>query len=85
MDMKQLLERMDHSMYQVLKGAVELGKWPDGRTLSAEQKETGLQAILAFEIRAGVPEELRTGFLPPKHKPEKSDPAPDAAPLKWES
>lgn len=84
MDMNQLLERMDHSMYQVLKGAVALGKWPDGRTLTPEQKEAGLQAILAFEIRAGVPEELRTGFLPPKHKMKKEEAAPDVTPLKWE-
>lgn len=45
-----------------LKRAVELGKWPDGRLLSHEQKETCMQAVLVWEMQH-LPENQRTGYI----------------------
>jgi uncharacterized protein YeaC (DUF1315 family) len=45
-----------------LKTAVELGKWPDGRRLSDEQRRTCLQAVIVWEGRH-LPEEQRTGYI----------------------
>lgn len=45
-----------------LKRAVELGKWPDGRRLSDEQRETCMQAVLVWEMKH-LPEEERTGYI----------------------
>lgn len=49
--------------------AVEIGKWADGRRLTAEQRETCMQAVLAWEIRY-MPENQRTGYI---DKGSKSD------------
>lgn len=45
-----------------LKRAVELGKWPDGRRLTDEQRETCMQAVLVWELQY-LPEEERTGYI----------------------
>ena len=59
---ERMLEVMNPDIYQRLRRAVELGKWPDGTALSAEQRETCMEAIIAFES-ANLPEEQRTGFI----------------------
>ena len=43
-------------VYESFKLAVEIGKWPDGRKLSLEQKELCLQAMIAYELKH-LPEE----------------------------
>lgn len=54
---------MTPNIYQRLKSAVELGKWPDGRLLSEEQKQISLQAVIAYEIKHNLPEDQRIGFI----------------------
>lgn len=49
-------------VYASFKLAVEIGKWPDGRKLSLEQKELCLQAMIAYELKH-LPEDQRTGFM----------------------
>ena len=57
-----LLQDMTPQIHQDLKTAVELGKWPNGERLTAEQKELCLQAVIAYdELR--LPEPLRTAFI----------------------
>ncbi|MEE4461313.1 DUF1315 family protein, partial [Azotobacter chroococcum] len=51
-----MIENITPEIYQSLKLAVEIGKWPDGRKLTQEQKELSLQAMIAWEIR-NLPEE----------------------------
>ncbi|TBU91286.1 YeaC family protein [Stutzerimonas kirkiae] len=58
----EAIENITPEIYENLKRAVELGKWGDGRKLSAEQKETCMQAMIAWELR-NLPEEERTGYL----------------------
>lgn len=65
MNFEQLLDSIDPSIYQNLKRAIELGKWPDGRALSKEQRELCLQAVIAYEVKH-LPEDQRTGYIPPK-------------------
>lgn len=58
----ELVGNITPEIYQGLRQAVEIGKWPDGRKLSTEQKELSLQAMIAWEIK-NLPEEQRTGFM----------------------
>ena len=64
MDYKQLLDSITPEIYQRFQKAVEIGKWPDGRELSEEQKSLCMQAIIAYDQRN--PEVDRTGYVPPK-------------------
>lgn len=62
----ELIERLDPSVYASLKRAVELGKWPDGRRISDEQKAICLQAVIYYENRHDIPEQERVGYIEPK-------------------
>ena len=66
--MSSFLEAIDNitpEIYESLKLAVEIGKWPDGRKLTQEQKELSLQAMIAWEMN-NLPEEERTGYMGPQ-------------------
>ena len=47
MDYQHTIETMSREVYQRLKLAVELGKWPDGRRLTARQRDFS-EAYRAF-------------------------------------
>ena len=64
---EQILAALNPDVVANLKRAIELGKWPDGRRLSDEQKQTCLHAVLVWET-THLPEEERTGYI---HKPKK--------------
>ena len=81
MDFQQLLDSITPEIYESFKKAVELGKWPDTRLLSAEQRELCMQAIIAYDQRK--PAEQRTGYVPPKTTA--CSPPPDEQPLKWKN
>lgn len=85
MNFEQLLASINPEIYENLKRAVELGKWPDGRVLNREQRELSLQAVIAYETRH-LPEEERTGYIPPKKQDTGETPQPDPnaeQTLKW--
>ena len=63
MDFKTLIQKLDPEVYVRLKRAVEIGKWPDGRLLTEEQKVLSMQAIIAYEIEHDFPEEERIGYV----------------------
>lgn len=63
MTYEQLLERLDPQVYQSLKQSLQLGKWPDGRPLSDEQKEICMEAIIWYEQKHNVPPEERVGYI----------------------
>lgn len=68
-----MLRSITPEVYDSLKLAVEIGKWPDGRKLTQEQKELCLQAMIAWEVD-NLPEEERTGYMGPQHcKSEKKE------------
>lgn len=87
MNLQQLLSSLTPDIYHNLKRAVELGKWPDGKRLSREQRELCMQAVIAYE-RQHLPPEQHTGYIEPKpHTPcevdESHEHGKDSEPLKW--
>lgn len=62
MDFQQIINAMTPEIYQNLKRAVEIGKWPDGRPLTAEQRELSMQAVIVYEAKF-VDEKERTGYI----------------------
>lgn len=51
MDFEQLITRLTPDMHAALKHAIEIGKWPDGRVLTAEQKAICLEAVIEYDYR----------------------------------
>ncbi|MCL2900202.1 YeaC family protein [Brenneria tiliae] len=51
MQLDDLIDAMTPEIYQRLATAVELGKWPDGVALSAQQKENCLQMVMLWQAR----------------------------------
>ncbi|NPE60663.1 DUF1315 family protein [Dickeya dadantii] len=51
MQLDDLINSMTPEIYQRLVTAVELGKWPDGVPLTAEQKENALQMVMLWQAR----------------------------------
>lgn len=87
MNYRQALSSLTPEIYQSFKTAVELGKWPDGRKLSAEQRQTCMEAMIAYE-QTHLPPEQRTGYVPPKPGsscgPNSADAEPSGEqPIKW--
>lgn len=68
-----MIENLTPDIYESLKLAVEIGKWPDGRKLTQEQKELSLQAVIAWESQH-LPEEQRTGYMGPQECSSKAAP-----------
>ncbi len=65
MDYLQLVETMSPDVYRNLLRSVELGRWPDGRPLTPEQRENAMQAIIAWG-QLHLPEEERVGYIKPR-------------------
>ncbi|MDG9886356.1 YeaC family protein [Pseudomonas putida CSV86] len=72
----QMIENITPEIYQSLKLAVEIGKWADGRKLTAEQRELSLQAVIAWEMQ-NLPEDQRTGYMGPQECASKSISVPN--------
>ena len=59
---QQAIAQMPKEVYERLKTAVELGKWPDGKPLTEEQKATSLQAVMAWQaMHLENPEHMNIG------------------------
>ncbi len=63
MNFEKMIQAMSPEVYQSLKRAVELGKWPNGERLSQEQRETSLRAVIAYEHARNMPDAERVGFI----------------------
>ena len=63
MTFERMIQQMTPVIYESLKQAVSLGKWPDGRRLTAEQTELCLEAVMRYEVEHDVPEQERVGYL----------------------
>jgi uncharacterized protein YeaC (DUF1315 family) len=88
MEFQQLIESITPEIYNKLKSAIEVGKWPDGTQMTPIQKDNTLQAIIAYDA-LHKPEEERVGYVPPKKVDEPCDskqgPGPDdEQPVKWQ-
>ncbi|MEM8661417.1 MAG: DUF1315 family protein [Pseudomonadota bacterium] len=82
MNYLNLVENMTPEIYKNLKRSVEIGKWPDGSALTPEQRQTALQAVIAWG-KLHLPEDEQVGFI------DRGDKAGDQCddiletPLKW--
>lgn len=63
MTYEELIDRLDPNVYRSLRQSIELGKWPDGRKLTPEQREISLEAVIYYENLHNLPEEERVGYL----------------------
>ncbi len=63
MTYEELIDRLDPSVYRSLRQSIELGKWPDGRKLTPEQREISLEAVIYYENLHNTPEKERVGYL----------------------
>ncbi|GAB5450101.1 MAG: YeaC family protein [Halioglobus sp.] len=67
MDYLELVADMSPEVYKRLKQALEIGRWPDGKALTAEQKQNALQAVIAWgELHLDA--EQRVGFIDRGHR-----------------
>jgi len=83
MDYRKLIESMTPEIYRSLRRSVELGKWPDGRPLSPEQRRETMQAVIAWgELH--LPEAERVGYIDKGHKGGDKCDDPQDTPLKWQ-
>ena len=58
----QLVESLTPDMVNDLKRAIEIGKFPDNRAVSEEQRELMIEATILYDALK-LPEEERTGFI----------------------
>lgn len=77
---EEFLAALDDDLIQRFRTAVEIGKWPDGRALTDDQRQTCMQAIIVYE-QANLPEHERTGYVPPK--PTACGDSDDEDTVKW--
>jgi uncharacterized protein YeaC (DUF1315 family) len=82
LDYRQLITNMSPAIYQSLKTAVERGRWPDGKVLTPEQRETTLQAVIAWGEQH-LPPEQRVGYIDKGKKAGRAGIAPAERPLVW--
>ncbi|GAA3914233.1 YeaC family protein [Litoribacillus peritrichatus] len=72
MTLDDLIKSINPEIYQNLKTAVELGKWPTGQKLTEEQVGLCLQAIMHYESSNDLPDADRIGHISresmPAHK-----------------
>jgi len=83
MDYHMLIDGMSPEIYQNLKRAIEIGKWPDGRVLTSEQRATVMEALIAWGAKH-LPEEQRVGFIDRGHKAGDVCDDPTTSTLKWQ-
>jgi len=67
MDYQQMIDSMTPEIYRALQRAVELGKWPDGKVVSPEQREHALRAIIGWGEKHLTATE-RVGYIDKGHK-----------------
>ena len=65
MQLDTFLQHMTPAIHQILRTALEIGKWPDGRSLTNQEREASLQAVIVYE-HGNLPESERVGFMPTK-------------------
>lgn len=56
-EFESLLQSLTPELVEVLKQAVEVGHWNNGTQLTDQQKESAIQALMAYEARQTVDKE----------------------------
>ena len=63
MEYNQLISQLTPEVYQSLKTAIEIGKWPDGRVLTKDQKASCMEAILCYQS-IKLDSQQHSGYMP---------------------
>jgi uncharacterized protein YeaC (DUF1315 family) len=84
MDYQQLIDNMSPETYRNLKRALELGKWPDGKALTQEQRHNTMQAVFAWGEKH-LPHNERVGYIDKGRKGSKTDDDSQETPLNWKN
>ncbi len=82
MNYQQTIDDMSPEIYQRLVRAVEIGKWPDDKVLTSEQRVHAMRAIIAWGERH-LPAQQRVGYIDKQQKAGELCDAPQETPLKW--
>ncbi len=82
MEFAELINNLDADTCDRLRRALELGKWPDGRLLSRDQKELCMQAVIAFDHRHKELKQ-RVGYIDRGSKAETFSGSDHAETLIW--
>lgn len=69
MNYHDLVKQLTPELVQQLRRAIEIGKWPDGRRVTDEQRANCMEAVLHWEM-LNLPEEERTGYIDRGEKKE---------------
>jgi hypothetical protein len=90
-DFNRAIKQLSPEIYQNMKTAIEVGKWPDGRIATPEQKEHAMRAVIAYERMHNVDPSQRIGFVNVKgsdcHEDDggvKADNLMQPKPIKWQ-
>lgn len=62
MTYEELINAMTPQMHSALKTAIELGKWPDGRRLTDEQKDICMRAVIQYDHKH-MNSDQRVGYI----------------------
>ena len=65
--LETLLAQITPDIYQELRTAVELGRWPNGDRITDDQRDLCLQAVIAYDTSHHAPE-ARVGYVRPRDK-----------------
>jgi uncharacterized protein YeaC (DUF1315 family) len=86
MEYQDLLEQLTPEIVANFKRALELGRWPDGRAVSEEQRAHCMQAVIAWD-QLHLPEEQRVGFIDrgQKQGEQCDDPVEEEQTLRWDN
>ncbi|GAB3307241.1 YeaC family protein [Haliea atlantica] len=82
MQYQDAIDQMPPEIYERLRQAVELGRWPDGSPVSPEQRDHALQAVIAWGEKH-LPPEQRVGYIDKGHKAGEVCDDPAEVPLAW--
>lgn len=69
MNKETILASLTPEIVAKFRTAIEIGKWEDGRSLTDEQKQTCMQAVMVWE-HENLPAEDRIGYI---NKPKRED------------
>jgi uncharacterized protein YeaC (DUF1315 family) len=62
MSYQEQVKKLSPEIVAQLRRAIEIGKWPDGRRVTDEQRANCMEAVLNWEL-VHLPEEQRTGYI----------------------
>jgi uncharacterized protein YeaC (DUF1315 family) len=82
-DYQELIDSLTPDIVARFKKAVELGRWPDGKALSDQQREHCMRAIIIWD-RDNLSAEERTGYIDRGHKQGERGEDSEIRPLRWD-